>query len=121
MYFLPDRILVRDGRRYADVPYASCRITGTATRYIEEGSVPRDAERIGTTWKYVNKGGGPDRRYKNNRKLPILRYGQLTLTTPSGLSFIWQTSQAAPSGAVSSTLQAMRGQPQHGGIPRYQR
>lgn len=51
IYFLPDRILIRDGRRYADMPYAHCRITGTPTRFIENGSVPRDAERVGTTWK----------------------------------------------------------------------
>ena len=75
VYFLPDRILVRDGRHYADMPYSSCRVTGTATRFIEEGPVPRDGERIGITWKYVNKGGGPDRRYKNNPQLPIMRYG----------------------------------------------
>ena len=42
VYFLPDRILVRDGRHYADLPYSSCRVTGIATRFIEEGPVPRD-------------------------------------------------------------------------------
>ena len=50
-------------------------------------SVPRDAERIGNTWKYVNIGGGPDRRYKNNAQLPIMRYGELTLTAPAGIQF----------------------------------
>jgi DNA polymerase-3 subunit epsilon len=75
VYFLPDRIVIRDGRQYADVPYQHCRISGTPTRFIESGRVPGDAERVGTTWKYVNKGGGPDRRYKNNPQLPIMRYG----------------------------------------------
>ena len=104
VYFLPDRILVRDGRHYADMPYSSCRITGTATRFIEEGSVPRDAERVGITWKYVNKGGRPDRRYKNNPQLPIMRYGELTLTAQAGFSFVWQTSRATAAPALSSTL-----------------
>lgn len=116
VYFLPDRILIRDGRRYADLSYASCRITGTATRFIEEGGVPRDAERVGTTWKYVNKGGGPDRRYKNNPQLPIMRYGQLTLTAQQGFTFIWQTSRAAVAPELSATLGAISQQPPHGSI-----
>ena len=37
--------------------------------------MPRDAERIGVTWKYVNKGGGPDRRYKNNPRTPDIEPG----------------------------------------------
>lgn len=118
VYFLPDRILVRDGRHYADMPYSNCRVVGTTTRFIEEGSVPRDAERIGTTWKYVNKGGGPDRRYKNNPQLPIMRYGELTFTALPGFSFFWQTSRAEAAPALSSTLTAIGGQPRHGNIPR---
>jgi hypothetical protein len=50
--------------------WKACPEAELATRLIEEGPVPRDAERIGITWKYVNKGGGPDRRYKNNPQLP---------------------------------------------------
>jgi Protein of unknown function (DUF4236) len=107
VYFLPDRVLVRDGKRYADMPYSECKIVGTTTRFIEDGSVPRDAERVGTTWKYVNKKGGPDRRYKNNRQLPIMLYGELSMSTSNGFNFIWQTSRAtAP--AIARTIAAIR-------------
>jgi hypothetical protein len=111
VYFLPDRILVRDGRRYADMPYWNCRVTGTATRFIENGSVPRDAERVGTTWKYVNKGGGPDRRYKSNPRIPIMRYGELRLTAQPGFNFVWQTSKAAAAPALSAAVTAVSGRP----------
>jgi DNA polymerase-3 subunit epsilon len=104
VYFLPDRILVRDGKRYADLPYPACRTAARPTRFIEEGSVPPDAVRVDTTWKYVNKSGGPDRRYKNNRQLPILQYGELTLSSPSGFSFTWQTSRP---GAVQAAATAL--------------
>jgi hypothetical protein len=114
VYFLPDRIVIRDGRQYADLPYQHCRISGTATRFIESGRVPGDAERVGTTWKYVNKGGGPDRRYKNNPQLPIMRYGELTLTAQPGFSFIWQTSKATVASTLSSTFTAMSGTAQRG-------
>jgi hypothetical protein len=110
VYFLPDRIVIRDGRRYADIPYEQCRVVGGATRFIESGRVPGDAERVGTTWKYVNKAGGPDRRYKNNPQLPILRYGQITLTAQPGFNFIWQTSKASAAPALSSALNAVSSQ-----------
>ena len=118
VYFLPDRILIRDGRRYAGMPYQNCRIAGAATRFIESGKIPNDAERVGTTWKYVNKGGGPDRRYKNNPQLPILRYGELALTAEPGFNFIWQTSRATAGPALSGTLTAISGQARHGGMSR---
>lgn len=114
VYFLPDRIVIRDGRQYADMPYEHCHISGAATRFIETGRVPGDAERVGTTWKYVNKGGGPDRRYKNNMQLPILRYGEFTLTAQPGFSFIWQTSKATAASTLSGALTAMNGQTRRG-------
>jgi hypothetical protein len=104
VYFLPDRILVRDGKRYADLPYPACRMSGVPTRFIEEGTVPRDAVRVGTKWKYVNKGGGPDRRYKNNRQLPVMQYGELILSSESGFSFRWQTSRPAAAQAAATAL-----------------
>lgn len=116
VYFLPDRIIVRDGRQYADMPYQHCHVSGAATRFIETSRVPGDAERIGTTWKYVNKGGGPDRRYKNNPQLPIMRYGELTFTAQPGFSFIWQTSKAAAASMLSSALTAMSGQTRRGSV-----
>jgi hypothetical protein len=118
VYFLPDRVVIRDGRQYADMPYRHCRITDSATRFIEAGRVPGDGERVGTTWKYVNKGGGPDRRYKNNPQLPIMRYGELTLTAQPGFNFIWQTSKATAAPALSTAFTAMSGQARHGGIAR---
>jgi hypothetical protein len=117
VYFLPDRIVIRDGRQYADLPYQHCHATGTATRFIESGRVPGDAERVGTTWKYVNKGGGPDRRYKNNPQLPIMRYGELVLTAQPGFSFVWQTSKATAASMLSGTFTAVSGQAQRSPAP----
>ncbi len=36
--------------------------------------------------QYVNVSGGPDRRFTNNRQLPILQYGRLTLFGKGGYS-----------------------------------
>jgi Protein of unknown function (DUF4236) len=111
VYFLPDRILVREGKRYADVPYGSCDVAAGPTRFIEEASVPKDAVMVGTTWKYVNKGGGPDRRYKNNRQLPIMQYGEMVLSSISGFRCIWQTSRSDSATSVADAISSMRLEP----------
>lgn len=46
---------------------------------------PKDANVVGYTWLYVNKDGGPDRRYKNNVKLAICNVGTIEFNAPEGL------------------------------------
>jgi DNA polymerase-3 subunit epsilon len=92
LYFLPDRILVRTGRRWTDVGYRYLRVDVRHQQFIENGTPPRDAKQVGTTWKFVNKSGGPDRRFNNNRQLPVMLYGRVTLTSPHGLSWILDLS-----------------------------
>jgi hypothetical protein len=47
------------------------------SRFLEEESIPSDSEVIGETWKKVNKGGGPDKRFKGNYKIPIVKYAEI--------------------------------------------
>jgi len=64
------------------------RITDVQQRFIESGTgVPRDGVQIDTTWQYVNVKGGPDRRFKNNRRLPVMLYDRVTITSGQGLSW----------------------------------
>lgn len=51
-------------------------------RFIETGRVPGDAAIAGRTWWFVNKNGGPDRRFKDNARLPITRYGWRSAAVP---------------------------------------
>jgi Protein of unknown function (DUF4236) len=108
VYFLPDRIVVRDGKRFAEVLYGQVDAAAAATRFIEDGPVPGDSEQVGTTWKYVNVKGGPDRRYKDNRQLPVLRYGETTLTAPNGFVAIWQFSNATAAPKLAEAVAQMQ-------------
>lgn len=54
-------------------------------RTVIEDKVPRDAKIVDYTWKYVNKDGSPDKRFKDNRKLPICLYGSIHLLSGEGL------------------------------------
>jgi hypothetical protein len=112
--FTPERLLVFDGQRAGAVPYSQLSIQVSQTRFIEEQGVPADAQVVGQTWKYVNKKGGPDRRFKDNRQLPIVIYEETHLTSPSGLNELFNFSKVGASSpfvdairAMASTLQAI--------------
>lgn len=93
LFLLPDRVLVKSGRRWSDIDYQQLSATASSTRFIEDARRPRDSQQVGTTWRYANVKGGPDRRFKNNRQLPIMLYGRLKLTSPHGLSWVLDLSQ----------------------------
>lgn len=94
LYFLPDRVLVQEGNRFSDIGYTHLRVHAGDTQFIEDGATPGDSVRVGQTWQYVNVKGGPDRRYKYNRALPIMRYGTIDFASPHGLQWQLQTSRA---------------------------
>ncbi len=92
-YFLPERLLIKRGGTFAAVFYKNLRISGNITRFIEEEALPGDAKVVDRTWRYVNKSGGPDRRFNNNRQIPICAYSQYTLTSDTGVYEVITTSK----------------------------
>jgi len=92
-YFLPERLIIKRGNAFAAVFYKNLRIEGSTTRFIEEERVASDAEVVGQTWRYVNKQGGPDRRFNNNRQIPICAYSEYTITSDTGIYEVVTTSR----------------------------
>ncbi len=58
---------------------------------------PEDAEIVDETWAFARKDGQPDRRYKDNWKIPVARYARLNFTSPEGLNEAWLISSYAKS------------------------
>ena len=104
LYFLPDRLLVRDGKRFTDVSYENLGVFQTTVRFIESAAPPTDGTIVDTTWLYVNKDGGPDRRFNNNRQLPVMLYGRVVLTTATGLYWIIQISRYQAAEPVAQVI-----------------
>lgn len=94
LYFLPDRLLVYDTTGIGAVSYQTLDISVSQQRFIEESGVPSDATVVGHTWRYVNRDGGPDRRFNNNPRLPICAYDELHFRTSSGLNEVVQISRS---------------------------
>lgn len=92
IYWLPDVVLVVESGKVGAVAYDKLDIRWQDSRFIEEDSVPHDALVVGQTWKYPNKNGGPDRRFNNNRQLPICLYESIHLSSRNGLNELLQVS-----------------------------
>ena len=104
LFFLPDRLLVRDDKRFTDVSYEHLQVFQTTVRFIESGAPPGDGTVVDTTWTYVNKDGGPDRRFNNNRQLPVMLYARVVLSTAAGLYWIIQISRYQAAEPVAQVI-----------------
>ncbi|WP_268884934.1 DUF4236 domain-containing protein [Lolliginicoccus suaedae] len=105
LYFLPDRVLVRDGKHYTDVAYEHLASMAGTTTFIEQPSaVPGDARETGSTWQHVNKDGSPDRRFRHNARLAVVQYDQWRVRSTHGLDWRIQVSRDGAARAISTTL-----------------
>lgn len=104
LYFFPDRLLVYERAGVGAVRYSDLLSAIGTVAFREEQALPSDARTVGTTWRYVNKSGGPDRRFNNNREIPILEYGQIQLSSKSGLNELFQTSQSGAARVLAEAL-----------------
>lgn len=84
--FLPDKLIVMQGSKLGALSYNQFRQELGTTRFVELRPVLNDAQVVATTWQYVNKSGGPDRRFKSNRQLPVCLYGTMRLSSGTGLN-----------------------------------
>lgn len=107
LYFLPDRILVWETNGVGAVNYDRLNVNFEQTRFIEDGGVPSDARVVDHTWRFVNKSGGPDRRFNNNRQIPICLYESILLTSNSGLQELFQTSRTGIGVQLKTAAQQM--------------
>jgi hypothetical protein len=108
LYFLPDMVLVQQRNMMGSVSYPSLTVAAAVTRFNETDGVPGDAQQIGTTWRFVNKNGGPDRRFNNNRQIPIALYGEIALRTESGLRVALMTSSTDAAKSFATGMRAIQ-------------
>lgn len=106
--FMPDRLLVFDSAAVGAIRYTDLALDVAESQFIEEEAVPQDATVVGQTWRYVNKKGGPDRRFKDNREIPICAYEQISLSSTTGLNEVIQVSRRGAGNALSVALSSIR-------------
>ncbi len=92
-YFFPERLLMKQNRKYAAISYDNLNIQSDTSRFVEESSVPQDADIIDYSWQYMNKKGGPDKRFSNNKEIPVCSYTYYNFSSKNGLNEIISTSK----------------------------
>jgi hypothetical protein len=102
--FMPDRLLVFESAAVGAIGYSNLNIEITEIQFVEEEAVPQDARVVGITWRYVNKKGGPDRRFKDNREIPICAYEQIHLSSGTGLNEMFLVSRQGAGAALREAL-----------------
>jgi hypothetical protein len=106
--FLPDRIVsIRKDNSLGSCDYEEVSAYMKPRNFVEDGALPSDATQVGSTWQYPNKNGGPDRRFKNNRELPIVRYDEV-LVTGGNIAIQLQFSKANASASFISQFAKLK-------------
>lgn len=105
LYFLPDFLLVVEAKKLGAVAYDDLVIHWDDSAFIEEGTVPSDAQVISHTWKHPNKNGGPDRRFSNNYQIPVCLYENIHFTSTGGLNELLQVSRSGVTQPFAEAIQ----------------
>ncbi len=108
MFFLPDQVLYWQRGTFASIEYKDLRFQAGSTQFIEEQVQTSDSRQVGSTWRYVRKDGGPDRRFNNNRQLPIMLYGVLTAVSSSGLNLLLHTSNVTAATSFANSFRSFQ-------------
>lgn len=104
LFFLPDRLLVFDSGSVGAVSYSALIVDQGRTQFVEDDGVPSDSRIVGRTWRYVNKSGGPDRRFKHNSEIPICEYETIHFRSSTGLNELLHASRVGVATALTKYL-----------------
>jgi hypothetical protein len=117
IYFLPDVALVEDASGFGAVGYHVLRLTWQPSNFIETESVPRDAQIVRHTWQHPNKNGGPDRRFRQNRQIPVCRYEALHIFSVNGMNELVEFSRVGFAEPFANALAAVPRNAKLGAVP----
>ncbi len=86
-FFYPGFVLVVNAGRtdFALIDLKELEINYCRSNFTETESIPSDAEMVRKVWAKSNKNGTRDKRFKDNRELPVMAYGEIIMKTQSGM------------------------------------
>jgi hypothetical protein len=97
LYFLPEKLLIVSPEGTYTTPYQALHLTVDSLEYVEsEGHVYQDSQVIDHRWKFINRDGSQDRRFKDNFELPVVRCGILCLNVEGAELNMMTTNPGVP-------------------------
>lgn len=105
-YYYPKFVIYGDSiDKFEVYPLETVSLEFRTTRFVEDGSLPTDSRQVDTTYRYVNKNGGPDRRYSHNPAIPVMLYGDISI---SPFGDIFQVSDSETARRLESAFRALK-------------
>jgi len=92
LYFYPSFIVMQGKDNFGVVGLDEIEFDFNSAKLIEQEKVPKDSEIVEYTWFKVNKNGQPDKRFKDNYQIPVVKYGVINLKTNNGIHEEYQFS-----------------------------
>jgi hypothetical protein len=93
IYIYPAFAAIFDNKNnFGLVDLTELKLSFKRTSFLEEEQIPSDTNVIGETWAKVNKNGTPDRRFKDNYKIPIVDYGEIEIKSNTGINEVFMFS-----------------------------
>jgi hypothetical protein len=87
LYIYPAFVIVTKNKvELALISIGELNLAFTTMKFLEQERIASDTSVVGETWAKVNKNGQPDRRFKDNYRIPIVQYGQIDFASKSGLN-----------------------------------
>lgn len=87
-FFYPGFVLVVSARGadFALIDMKELQISYKRTQFTETDAIPPDAAMAGKVWAKSNKNGTRDKRFRDNRELPVMVYGEIAMKARGGMS-----------------------------------
>jgi hypothetical protein len=105
LYLLPDLVLFSDSRGFGAIDYQTLQCSIQHGTFILDNAAPADAQVTAYTWRYVNKNGGPDRRFSHNPQLPIIRVADVHFVAGNGFAGVLKFSNVPCAEALCEGLE----------------
>lgn len=110
LYFFPDKILIIEGKKIGALSYKNLGISVTNGNFIETEMKPWDGTVVDYTYKYVNKSGGPDRRFANNPRYPIMSYSYINFYGDNGFDECIMLSKQGVGNILKEQIKVLQAQ-----------
>lgn len=104
MYIFPGFLLVESPKDFAVISIADINVFYSDVSFQEDRAVPSDANIIRHGWRYENKNGSRDMRFKDNKQVPWVKYGRLNLKSDGGVNEEYLFSASVLSKAFAGEL-----------------
>lgn len=98
-------VMYENPSRLGILELADLRVAFERTGFLETETVPQDSKQLSEVWERSNKDGSRDKRYADNRQLPVMEYGEITFTSDTGIYEKYMVSDCSAAESFATALQ----------------